>query len=339
MSTPETDKIRADKALQLMKRAHDCLDTYDYSEAIKLGKKLIGLRHTSGFEILGLAYAALDKPKKAIRILEKGVEKASDVWLLWQLLGNYYSDAQRYDEALAAYEHAAKCRHCDVKSLRLNRALVMSRQNRNEEALLLLRKNRGLRLVDFRTRILEASLLQELGKTARALRIAETAFHRLAKKNEEFLWRNTDETGFIYSRLGDILWESGQQKERAIECVQQALEFNRSESNTLTLLRNINAFYSPKSKYFRLLVQGEWFEQLEGTKGKLMSAGFMASYDVVADNRKEALALLSELEPEQVRASLKINESEVLEKCPEYPKGVYRMTGRNFYPSKKKTKK
>lgn len=322
-----------------MEQAHDYLDAYEYSKAVKVGKKIIELRHTSGFEILGLAYAALNKPKKAIRILEEGVEIAPDVWLLWQLLGNYYSDAQRYDEALVAYERAAKCRYCDVKSLRLNRALVLSRQDRNEEALLILRKNRGLRLVDFRTRSLEALLLQEMGKAARALRIAETAFHKLAEKDEEFLWRNADDSALIYVQLGQVFWESGQQKERAIECVQQAFNFKRGEKSALTLLRNINALYSPRAKYFRLLVQGEWFEQLEDTKGELMSAGFMASYDVVADNRKEALSLLSELEPEEVKASLKINESEVLEKRPEDPKGVYRITGRNFYLSKKKTKK
>lgn len=322
-----------------MERGFEQIQNYEYSNAVRTGKRLVKLRHTSGFEILGLAYAALDKPKKAIRILEKGLKTAADVWLLWQLLGNYYSDAQRYDEALTAYERAANCRNCDVKSLRLNRALVLSRQNRNPEALLLLRKNRGLRLVDFRTRSLEALLLHEMGKNARALRIAETAFHRLRQKDEEFLWRNNEETALIFSQLGKVFWESGPQKQRAIECVQQSLDFNRSEKNALTLLRNINALYSPKSKYFRLLVEGEWFEPLENAKGKLMSAGFMASYDVVAENREEALSLLSELEPEQVRASLKINESEVLEKRPQDPKGVYRMTGRGFYPLKKKTKK
>jgi hypothetical protein len=30
-------------------------------------------------------------------VLERGVEKAPDVWLLWQLLGNNYSDEERFD--------------------------------------------------------------------------------------------------------------------------------------------------------------------------------------------------------------------------------------------------
>ena len=39
-----------------------------------------------------------------VTVLRCGVTTASDVWLNWQLLGNYLSDLERYDDAEAAYQ-------------------------------------------------------------------------------------------------------------------------------------------------------------------------------------------------------------------------------------------
>lgn len=339
MSATMKDSKREDKSLKLMERGFEQIRNYEYSKAVRTGKRLVKLRHTSGFEILGLAYDHLSRKKKAIRILEKGVKKAPDNWLLWQLLGNYYSDTEKYDEALAAYDRAVTCRDADLKSLRLNRALVLSRQGLDQKAVECLGEIRGTKVVDFRARSVKALLLHDVDQDARALKFAGNTLSKLNQLDEDFLWENADEFALVYSQLGKAFWQSGHQKEQALDCAGQALELKRGKKDALILLRSIENSYSPRAKYFRLLVQGEWPELLEDDDGEMRAFGFIASYDVVAENRKEALAILSELESEQVRASLKINESEVLEKRPDDPKGVYYMTGRGFFPLKKKSKK
>ena len=328
------DATRKEKSLKLMDRGFDHLETYEYKKAVKIGKKLIELRHTSGFEIQALAYAGLGKKKKAIRILEEGVQKGPGVWLLWQLLGNYYSDVENYAEALAAYDQALQCSNPDAKSLKFNRALVLNRQGKDEEALLQLQKNRGSDAINFRMRSMEALLLQALGETTRALRIAKNVRRKLNEIEQGYIWENDDDFALVYSQLGEVFWKSENKKELALECARQALELKRNELSALTLLRNITNAYSPKAKYFRLMIEGNWPEPLETEKGKLLPAGFLTTYDVVADDREEAFAILLEFEPEEVRTSLKINETEVLEERPQDPKGVYRRTGYGFFPKK-----
>ncbi len=62
---------------------------------------------------------------------------APDAWLNWQLLGNYLSDAGRFDEA--AYRSALACEQVWADSIHLNQAILAERQGDSREALLELR--------------------------------------------------------------------------------------------------------------------------------------------------------------------------------------------------------
>src|SRR5437867_3873200 len=90
----------------LMRRGFSLLRAHRYGDALEAGRKLKRLRHSSAFEIMALAHLRLGVLGKAIAILEEGVRKAGRVWLLWELLGNCYSDAERYDAAENAYQEA-----------------------------------------------------------------------------------------------------------------------------------------------------------------------------------------------------------------------------------------
>ncbi|MFQ5503149.1 MAG: hypothetical protein ACE5EQ_12785 [Phycisphaerae bacterium] len=82
----------AESADQLYEAGMDALDDEDYRLALRLGLRLKRRRHSSAFEILARAYRGLDREDRAITILEKGVELAPDVGMLWHQLGCYYSD-------------------------------------------------------------------------------------------------------------------------------------------------------------------------------------------------------------------------------------------------------
>jgi tetratricopeptide (TPR) repeat protein len=76
---------------------------------LRIGYRLTGLNHSSGYEILALAYAGLKMPNKAISTLEEGVRLAPSVWLLWELLGNQYSDQGGYRDAQRCYSESVAC--------------------------------------------------------------------------------------------------------------------------------------------------------------------------------------------------------------------------------------
>ncbi len=335
MSTPKTLEARVDK---LADKGYACVQQWDYKRAIQCGKKLLKLRHTSGFEILALAYAGKGKKKKAIRILEKGVRKAPDVWLLWQLLGNYYSDRKKYKKALTAYDKALEFEHTDTASVNFNRAIVFDRQEQYQEALSVLEIPEETRLLSYRAQSLKALLLQELEQNEEALEIASQTHKHLLNLDEEFVDDNAEELSIVWCQLGQVYWQAAQDEENASTCTDYALSLQRGDEQALTLIRNIENRRSPKSKYYRLFIEGDWPEKIEDEKGRLRPAGFFTTYDVVADDKDEAFTYVRNFEPEEMRESLKIEECEALEKRPDDPKGVYQITGYGLFPRKSKDK-
>jgi len=105
-----------------------------FDKALEVGHKLYVLQHSSAFEIMALAFAAMDRLDDAIAALEDGVGKVPDAWRLWQLLGNCYSNKQRYDASENAYRRALECPDADTDSVYLNLAVVCTRENKHAEA-------------------------------------------------------------------------------------------------------------------------------------------------------------------------------------------------------------
>ena len=120
---------------ELIRQGFELLEVEDFQGAIKVGKQLQTKRHTSAFEILALAHAGLGNAQRAVVVLEEGIRRGPDVWLLWQLLGNCRSDLGLYDVAHEAYESALKCPGVNASSVHLNAAIALSRQKRLDEAM------------------------------------------------------------------------------------------------------------------------------------------------------------------------------------------------------------
>jgi len=121
------------EAEKMMDRGWELLREHCPEEALEIGIALEGRRYSGGFEMQALALADLGRRPEAIEVLERGVETVPDVWLLWQLLGNYRSDEGDYEGAFAAYERASAC-ECDRMSLDYNHGNALARAGRLEEA-------------------------------------------------------------------------------------------------------------------------------------------------------------------------------------------------------------
>ena len=69
-----------------MQKGFSLLDEHRFADALKVGRTLKKLRHSSAFEILALSYVGSNKLSMAIAVLEEGITKAGRVWILWELL-------------------------------------------------------------------------------------------------------------------------------------------------------------------------------------------------------------------------------------------------------------
>jgi tetratricopeptide (TPR) repeat protein len=115
----------------LIQQAEEALEAGDDHTAIAAGERLLEMRNAFGFQILARAYWQRDEKTKAIRTLQDGVAKAPNMFPLWQLLGDYWSDVGDVKRARESYEKILSIASSDAVS----RAHALSELDRHDEAI------------------------------------------------------------------------------------------------------------------------------------------------------------------------------------------------------------
>jgi len=323
-----------DKCESLMAQASEHIDSENFRAALKIGEELEKLKFTGAFETQALAYAAMGKKKKAIKILEKGIKIAPDIWLLWQLLGNYYSDEGRFDKSMYCYEKALISKDPDKVSLLYNYANMLKRNGRYDLAetkLAEIFQSSEFYGVDKELAMLCFSLQMGLFNKFERYREAEDAFNDCLK-HPSF---NTDySSGFsrVLAEYANTLLKTQRLKE-AEEMSVKAIQNDRRNTDAQNILREIRSQNDfSNAIYMRIMVHGKWFES-ENEQKELN--GFFSTYDVVADDEEEALSFIKEIEPKEIRSALKIEEVKIL-RSPKQPKGIYKTSGYCLYSDEEK---
>jgi tetratricopeptide (TPR) repeat protein len=88
----------------LIRHAGDALEAGNDKAALEAGQSLVDMRHAYGFEVLARAYLLRDEKTRAIATLQDGVSKAPNVWQLWELLGDSWTDVGDERRARESYE-------------------------------------------------------------------------------------------------------------------------------------------------------------------------------------------------------------------------------------------
>lgn len=320
---------RRQRIRRLSDQGFEALDSHDLGRAIKIGKRLRKKRYSAAFEILGLAYEKQGKRRKAISILEEGVEKAPVVWLLWELLGNYYSDSGKYKKALRAYQSALNCPSVDEAFVGYNIAIVLGRRNRPADALEYVNRVLTFEIdnvtLEISARATKVSLLSELARHEEANALADEILEQQA--NYQARAEDTNALSVVETQLAEVLWKGKNDKPAALKFLWRAISHDKSNEEAAHHIRHLRNEKSQESKLFYVLVEGVWHEPLDG----LDNPGFYASYHVVADGESEAMKFLKKFEPPPVRRSLIMHECEQLNDWPDKPKGVYKTFPYGFF--------
>jgi tetratricopeptide (TPR) repeat protein len=122
-------------ARELMNQAFACLDRHDLNGAREIARQLANMRHSGTFEIMAEVFMMAGDLEKAIELLEDGTKTAPTVWLLWQSLGNAYTQHGDFEKAQQAYGQALRCPQVDSSSIHFNRGMAFARDRRYPEAL------------------------------------------------------------------------------------------------------------------------------------------------------------------------------------------------------------
>jgi tetratricopeptide (TPR) repeat protein len=171
----------------LIRKADEALESGDDRAALTAGKRLVELRHVYGFEVLARAYWLREEKTKAIAALVEGVEKAPQVWPLWELLGDYRSDVGDVKRAREAYEQVLASPNADSAA----RAHALTELDRYDEAVSIARAALDANDLDPEERArLHYSIAYALwskGETDGALKAAWEAI-ALHPSNEDAMW-------------------------------------------------------------------------------------------------------------------------------------------------------
>lgn len=317
------DNIKKRRADKLLERGYALLDEAKFDEALEIADQLREQRSSGAFEIGALGHAGKGDLETAVRVLEDGVEKAPAVWLNWQLLGSYLSDLGRFPQAAAAYERALDCPGAWVASVRLNQAILASRQDDLQEAL------RWLERVDDPELSLQAAAVRvsALAGSGRAGEAERLGMEVLASAPDAGGGAGSAELGRIAAAIARIrIDRDGLTEQTRSFLVDHWTRWISPE--ILAAIRDFDNAYSDRAKYYRLVVHGKLPET---GSPEIDVRGFFCTYDVVADSPAEALQYIERLDRREPIANLSIEESRVLESRPRDPKGVYGCTGRAFY--------
>ena len=313
--------LKRKKAERLADKGFACLGEGDYAGALGIAKKLEDLKHTAAFDIAAQAYARLDELPRAIETLERGVKNAPDCWLNWELLGNYRSDTERYEQAELAYQSALTCSNVWTDSVRLNQAILAGRRGEPDRSLILLDSVKDPEL-SLRVAYARVTALEDMGRLEEALSLADQCLGQG--------WEAEDSRHIlagIAAARGRIGLLRGWNKDVVRRSAMDAFVRYGSDKCLLSLIRDIDARHCREAKYFRLLIHAA-NENPEDPDWK----GYYTTYDVVAASEDQALAWIREFErPEESQVTLSVESCDTLEERPEDPIGVYRATGRCYY--------
>ena len=315
---------------QLIEQAYESLAACDLRAARRKGQKLIKMHHTSGFEIVAHTYQMEGDLDQALATVRQGLDVAPQVWPLWLQLGQLLSSGGRFDEEQAAYEQALGCPDVDVATVRVSQAVGLSRQGQDEKALEVLRAITSECAEDPELSLLrcglEVSVLGHLGQWPEAESVARQGLEQVTDAQRE---SHPDAVAQLHVRLAEVLWRGRQLRDEALAEAWKAVHLSAADADALSLIRDLEGRPSPDAHRFQLTVLGFWHEPLPGDE---KPPRFYRNYLVVADSPAHALALVTPFQPEPVRESLVIEDSQDLGPAPDELSGVLRQTGCIFFP-------
>jgi tetratricopeptide (TPR) repeat protein len=305
------------EAFALFERGMRAVAQRDHQTAEQLGIKLTQAGFDLGWEVRARAASLRQDKKEAIKLMRKCVDSAPSIGRLWEALGIFFSNANRFDEALKAFVRALKCPDADAPSILLSRAETHFRANQPAEALASARQILTLPGVEpdirARARMAEIRALIDLKQWTETRQAASEGL----KEWEEFL--KTKPQGESAKDLEDLLFgrfpdqpdsqfhaalglaalHGFSDRETAFAHFREAISLQNDNPFALNLRRELRGDSSPHSKMW-LVMQGsaniaEFAESVRSQAGLHGGIG-VSIWQVIADNAEEALEFVRELE-------------------------------------------
>ncbi len=301
---------------KLLRSGFDALKDGNLKLAFKMARKLEEAGHSACFELAALAHEEAGEVDDALRVLERGISLAPQVWILWQLRGNLLSDLDRFEEARSAYRQGLRLEGSDHSSLSYNLALVLYRSGSLIEAREALANVKG-KETELPKLALEVGLDLAEGKHQDAEDKARAALDRTRESEADPV-----ALAALHVHLGEVFLARDAPDEARVEGM-KAIEIDPVNHGAFALLREVDEPVVEEAKSFEIL--------LEGVLRSAPEVGFYKSYQVRAMDAEAALGKLMAFEALADPESLQVEETEELGFDLGERTGVYASSGYTFF--------
>ena len=99
-------EAKVSKTFALYQKGVEALRLRDYDQVLRIASKLHQARYSGAFELEARARYEMGEPQEATRVLEVGLRKCPNVYLLASYLGEYQSNQGHYQLAIEAFDRA-----------------------------------------------------------------------------------------------------------------------------------------------------------------------------------------------------------------------------------------
>jgi tetratricopeptide (TPR) repeat protein len=250
----------------------------------------------------------------AVQTLQEGVETDPKNWTLWYWLGNHYADADRIDDSREVFQKALECPDVERSIVHLSIAMAFCQQEKYAEGLEHVEKIEDDSLW-LRGQALKIDSLINLERQDEAIALGKEILGKTKVDDD-----SRGHLARIQSLVGCAIWGAKKDREAALQHAWKAIETDRSDPTALWLIREIENRTSPSAKYMRLLIEGAWEVSPDPDAGE---PACYTIYDVVADDREEALRYIAPFEIGTVPEEVNVKRCEILEGECAKRKGVY----------------
>ncbi|MDX1907928.1 MAG: DUF5717 family protein [Bacteroidia bacterium] len=316
-------KLTSEELEQLIEEGWKAYEEQEFEQAADTASQLIEAGEESGYILLANVRQEEEDMPGAEALLREGMEKLPESWQIPQHLGTLLSAKGELDAALEVFDVADQHVTEDERDfIRMSRATVYYQQQAFDAALEALQAIEHPDLV-FDALSYQMTILDEQEEYAEIIDMAEDA---LAELPDPESTEDVDALSRIYMHIASAWWHKEKDKETATDYIREAVELDRSNPDTLWLIREINGVRSEKARLFSLLVSG----QLEDENANPVD--FLATYAAIADSEEEALEMIRDFEVEAVdKDSLKVVESASDDNEDDDPKGLYMVGEFGFF--------
>lgn len=180
-----------------------------YEKALRHGKKLVQLdsQFSGGYDIYSSALEAMNRNNDALEILQQGIARNPNSYLLFEKLCIAYSERKEYEKALDAINKAIDISP-QMESLYYNRAIVYANIENFGNALKEIEKIIGMNDQFFHAYVLQASILNKINRPKEAAErmqiLANSRMERFGVDNlNELLFKVYANLSRSYDMLGE----------------------------------------------------------------------------------------------------------------------------------------